>query len=222
MPRTARAAIGGLIYHVLNRGNGRQRIFHKDRDYDAFVALLIEGKEHADVDVLAYCIMGNHFHLAVIPRTEKDLARYLSWVCNTHVKRYRAHHRNTSGHLYQGRFKSFVVQTDEHLLIVLRYIEANALRARLVSRAEDWRWCSLGCDEKTAAALLSPWPIDRPRDWKALVNRAMPEKQLGQVRQSLKRDRPLGKPDWVEKMAKKLGLSHTMRARGRLRKLKRA
>src|SRR2546423_11079704 len=174
MPRTARAAVGGLVYHVLNRGNGRQRIFHKDRDFAAFVALLIEGKKHADVDLLTYCIMGNHFHLAVIPRTDKDLGRYLSWVCNTHVKRYRAHYRNSSGHLYQGRFKSFVVQSDEHLLIVLRYIEANALRAALVSRAEDWQWCSLGCDKKTAAALLSAWPIDRPASWKTLVNRALP------------------------------------------------
>jgi putative transposase len=221
MPRTARAAHGGLVYHVLNRGNGRQRIFRKPADFDAFVQLLVDGKRHADVSVLAYCLMGNHFHLAVIPRRDGDLAAYLSWVTNTHVKRYRAHYAGTSGHLYQGRYKSFVVQTDDHLLTLLRYVEANPLRAGMVRWAQDWRWSSLGCgDERTRAALLSPWPVDRPGNWLARVNRQMDDRQVEQVRQSIARGRPLGDDEWTQRMARRLGLQHTLRPRGRPRKEK--
>ncbi|HMB95961.1 MAG TPA: transposase, partial [Tepidisphaeraceae bacterium] len=218
MPRTARAAIGGCVYHVLNRGNNRQRIFRKPADFAAFVQLLIDGKQHADVDLLAYCLMNNHFHLALIPRRDRDLAAYLSWVTNTHVKRYRAHYPDTSGHLYQGRYKSFVVEEDSHLLSLLRYIEANPLRAKLVDRAQDWRWSSLGCDDKISKALLSDWPIDRPRNWPALVNRNMKREELTQIRASIMRDRPLGKIDWVMKMAKRMRMEHTLRSRGRPRK----
>src|SRR5688572_12556416 len=109
MPRTARAAVGGTVYHILNRGNGRQAIFRKPGDYAAFVELLIKGKRRADVSVLGYCLMPNHWHIALIPKRGGDMAAYVSWVTNTHVKRYRAHHPDTSGHLYQGRYASFPV-----------------------------------------------------------------------------------------------------------------
>jgi REP element-mobilizing transposase RayT len=98
MPRTSRAAVGGIVYHVLNRGNGRMGIFRKPGDYESFVQLLADGKE-----VFGFCVMPNHWHLVLRPRADADLAAYLSWVTNTHVKRYRAHYRRTSGHPYQGR-----------------------------------------------------------------------------------------------------------------------
>jgi putative transposase len=143
MPRGARGIIGGVTYHVLNRGNDRRTIFHTPGDYAAFVDLLAEGKRHARVDLLGYCAMPNHWHAALIPETAGDLAAYLGWVTNTHVKRYRQYHGSAgAGHLYQGRYKSFPVQDDFHFLWLLRYVEANALRAGLVDRAEAWRWCS--------------------------------------------------------------------------------
>ncbi|MGC8561439.1 MAG: transposase [Phycisphaerae bacterium] len=110
MPRTARAALGGEIYHVLNRANGRMRLFHKPGDYLSFADLLISAKLHASIDIFGFCLMPNHWHLVVRPRSDGDLAAYLSWATNTHVKRYRAHYPQTSGHLYQGRYKSFPVQ----------------------------------------------------------------------------------------------------------------
>ncbi len=131
MPRTARAAVGGVVYHVINRGNGRMRIFHKPADYDAYVKILLEGLEVVPtMRVLGYCLMPNHWHLVLWPRHDGDLSRYLAWVSNTHVRRYRRHYHDEGrgGHLYQGRFKSFPVQSDGHLLAVLRYVEANALR----------------------------------------------------------------------------------------------
>ena len=91
-----------------------------------------------------YCLMGNHWHLVVWPREECELPRFVGWLTLTHTQRWHAHRKSTrSGHLYQGRFKSFPVQDDDHFHTVSRYVERNALRANLVKRAEDWRWGSL-------------------------------------------------------------------------------
>ena len=127
MPRTARATVGGVVYHILNRGNGRLKIFRKPGDYAAFVDLLIDAKQKADIKVMGFCLMPNHWHLVLRPRGDGDLAAYMSWLTNTHVKRYRSHYKQTSGHLYQGRYKSFPVEEDDYFLTLLRYVEANPL-----------------------------------------------------------------------------------------------
>jgi putative transposase len=217
MPRTARAAVGGIVYHVLNRGNNRAAIFRKPQDFEAFATLLAEGRERAAIDVFAFCLMSNHWHLLVRPKGDRDLANYLSWVTNTHVKRYRAHYRASSGHLYQGRYKSFPVQADDHFLAVARYVEANPLRAAMVRRAEDWPFSSIGCSVKVRQAIVSEWPVDRPRNWASLVNQVQGERERAEVRLSIQRDRPLGEEAWVKKTAERLGLVHTLNPRGRPR-----
>ena len=134
-----------MIYHVLNRGNGRRDLFTKPADFDAFVKLLAEALGRFEVELLAYCLMGNHWHLLLRPRTAAALSRMMAWLTVTHARRHHKHYPHPgSGHLYQGRFKSFPVESDEHFLIVARYIHANPLRARLVKRAQDWRWSDLG------------------------------------------------------------------------------
>src|SRR5262245_9743930 len=140
MPRTARAVEADGLYHVLNRGNGRARIFHKPPDYDAFERILAEGLKRYAVELLAYCLMPNHWHLVLRPGRAAALGRFVGWVCVTHVRRHHAHyHTSGGGHLYQGRFKSFPIEpNDRHFRIVCRYVEGNALRARLVRRAENW------------------------------------------------------------------------------------
>jgi putative transposase len=218
MPRTSRAAIGGVVYHVLNRGNGRMNIFRKPGDYNAFVELILQAKQHADIEIFAFCLMPNHWHLVVRPAHDGDLAGYFSWLTNTHVKRYRSHYRRTSGHLYQGRYKSFAVQEDTYVLTLLRYVEANPLRARLVKRAQDWRWSSLGCEGKLSAAILDDWPVDRPSHWTALVNTALPAAEKERLKASFDRCRPLGNAKWTMQMAQRMGLHHTLNPRGRPRK----
>ena len=215
MPRTARSAVGGLVYHVLNRGNGRMQIFRKTGDYQAFVELLNLGKERAQVEVFGFCLMPNHWHLVLRPKGDGDLAAYLSWVTNTHVKRYRAHYSRTSGHLYQGRYKSFPVQEDSYFLTLLRYVEANPLRAKLVTRAQAWRWSSLGCQHSIADKLLSPWPLERPCDWTELVNEPLDQAQRQTIKSSVERGRPLGEQQWAQAIARRLGLLFTLNPRGR-------
>ena len=220
MPRTARAVEAGLIYHVLNRGNGRMRLFHKDDDYAAFERVLAEGLERYPVDLLTYCVMPNHWHLVVRPKTDEALGRWLGWIGVTHVRRHHEHyHRRGGGHLYQGRFTSFPVESDEHFLTLCRYVEANPRRARLVPRAEEWPWGGLARRLGRATAVpLSSWPLRRPSDWLERVNRSLPRVTMQALRECVQRGRPWGDSDWVHKTADRLGLTFTLRGPGRPRK----
>ncbi len=138
----------------------------------------------------------------------------------THVRRYHEHyHSRGGGHLYQGRFKSFPVAEDDYFLTLCRYVEANALRAGLAERAEQWRWSGLWQRAEEAADVpLSAWPVERPRDWLARVNRALKEEQLDGIRTCVQRGRPLGPRQWVERTVARLRLEFTLRSAGRPRK----
>lgn len=216
MPRHPRSSLGGYCYHVLNRGNGRRTIFHKDGDYAAFVKLLREAGERTSVRLLAYCLMPNHFHLVLWPRRDGELSDYMMWLLTAHVRRYHQHY-HSSGHVYQGRFRSFAIQEDEHLLVVLRYIERNPVRAGLVQRAEDWLWSS-ACAVVAGGPLLDAGPVPRPSraEWLRHVNEAQTEAELEALRECTRRRRPYGDAVWVEQAAERLGVS--LRPRGRPRK----
>ncbi len=207
-----------MCYHVINRGNGGQEVFHKPQDYDAFVGLLAESVERVEVRLLAYCIMPNHFHLVVWPRGDGDLSRWMQWLLTAHVRRYHRHYQG-SGHVWQGRFKAFPIQQDEHLLTVLRYAERNALRGGLVERAEDWPWSSVRWwrDRQHWPTFLSQGPVDRGRQWLSLVNRPLSSQQLEALRRSVNRGTPWGSPVWQKRTAVRLGLEASLRPRGRPR-----
>lgn len=219
MPRTARIIEAGLIYHVLNRGNGRMRLFHKPGDYQAFEQVLAEGLARYPVELLTYCVMPNHWHLVVRPQADDALGRWLRWVGVTHVRRHQEHyHRRGAGHLYQGRFKSFPVSSDEHFLTLCRYVEANPSRAQLVERAEQWQFCGLWRRTHRDAQLpLHAWPVRRPADWVARVNQSLPREAVKQLRECMQKGRPLGSAEWMQATAARLGLSNTLRGPGRPR-----
>jgi len=222
MPRHPRIAPGGLVYHCLNRAVARLALFEQDEDYTAFERVLDEAARQHPMRILAYCVMPNHWHLVLWPRHEGELTDFVRWLTHTHTMRWHAHFRTSgSGHLYQGRFKAFPVQTDDHFYSVVRYVEGNALRAGLVSRAEEWRWSSLwrrrsGDDQ--AKSLLHAWPLPVPGRWLARVNRPQTESELKSLRTSVNRSTPFGTSQWQSRTAKKLGLEWTLRARGRPRK----
>lgn len=219
MPRTARASAGGYCYHVINRGNGRAQVFHADGDYQAFVKLLDEASRRTPMRVLAYCLMPNHFHLALWPYRDGELSRWMQWILTTHVRRYHRWYES-SGHVWQGRFKAFPIEQDAHLLAVLRYIERNPVRAKLVTRAEDWRWSSAhgwaGGERKPP---IDSGPVGRTAPWLTWVNDDVDEPQLSQIRVSVNRGTPFGSREWVERAAMALGLEASVRPIGRPRKL---
>ena len=219
MGRPLRAADGGYVYHALNRANGRHPLFEKDADYAAFERVLAEACERVPVRLLSYCVMPNHWHLILWPRNDGDLSRFVGWLTLTHTQRWHAHHHSAgTGHVYQGRFKSFPVQEDDHYLTVCRYVERNALRAGLVRKAELWRWSSLWRRESGVGAdrdILSSWPVPQPRRWLEIVNRAQTTKEEEAVRAAIQRGRPVGTEAWVAKAVRQLGLEATLRPRGR-------
>jgi putative transposase len=211
-----------MVYHVLNRANARLPLFAKDGDYAAFERVLGEARDYCDVPLLAYCVMPNHWHLIVQPRRDGDLSRFVGWLTLTHTQRWHSHHRTIGlGHLYQGRFKSFPVQEDDHLLTVCRYVERNPLRAGLVERAEDWRWGSLWRRERgdaEARTLLADWPAPRPRGWLSFVNTAQTLEEEEALKCSIRRGSPFGVEAWVKDTVQRLGLEMTLRPRGRPKK----
>ena len=219
MPRRPRIATGGLAYHVLNRRIGRLPLFESPKDYTLFETILREAVEHRQVRIAAYCLMPNHWHLLLWPREDGELSEVMRWITVTHTQRWHAYHQTAgTGPVYQGRFKSFPIQTDDHFITVARYVERNPLRARLVLRAENWRWSSLWKGKHSGErphSWLSTWPVERPRNWIKRVNDAETALELEDLRGSVQRGRPFGNPRWQVQIAKRLGLESTLRARGR-------
>lgn len=146
----------------------------------------------------------------------------------THVRRWHLHRHSVGlGHLYQGLYKSFPIQQDEHFLTVCRYVERNALRANLVERAEHWPWSSLALRRLPPAEIvrdklpaLSDWPVERPRQWLQRVNQPQSADEEEALRRSVQRGRPFGGAIWARNTATRLGLESTFRPRGRPRKEK--
>ena len=217
MPRTARASVGGMWYHALNRGNRREAVFHKPGDYDAFVEAIIDARARLPVDVLGYCLMPNHFHLLMRPQADGDLGRWVQWLLMAHARRYHRHY-GTSGHVWQGRFKAFIIQDDDHLRTVLRYVEPNPLRAELVARAEDWKWSSLPGWLRRDPLLWRGGLKVRDESWLTRVNEPLSDGDLRRLRLSVERGRPFGTEPWTRQTARRLGLESTLRSRGRPRK----
>jgi putative transposase len=217
MARTARASVGGVCYHVLNRGNAREKVFHKKEDYIAFLDLVEEAGERLPMRVLAWCLIPNHFHLVLWPHDDGDLSRWMQWLLTSHVRRYHRHYQG-SGHVWQGRFKAFPIEEDEHLWTVLRYVERNALRANLVGRAEAWAWSSAAAlHGGKRAALLAPGPVPRSVDWLNWVNQPQSEAELAALRKCIERGMPYGSESWQHATAERLGLAASLNPRGRPR-----
>lgn len=172
--------------------------------------------------IISYCLMSNHWHFVLWPRKDGELSDFMRLLTVTHTQRWHAYHYTAgTGPLYQGRFKSFPIQQDEHFLNVCRYVERNALRARMVRSAENWPWCSLAKRQHKQMPewLLPPeqWPVIPPRNFTALLNRPQSTAEIEALQLCIKRGRPYGNPHWQEKTARNLNLQSTLRPRGRQR-----
>jgi len=181
MPRIARAQLNAHLFHVLNRGNDRTVIFHKDGDYHAFLRCFGNAKAKHLVRAFCFCLMPNHFHFLLHADTPRTLGMFMHRWMTSHVRRYHAHHR-TSGHLWQDRFKTFPVVTDDHFLTVFRYVLQNPVRAGLVQRAEDSLWSSLRFPE-----LTDPAPVTLPPDLQQWLHETLPEHEVDRLRTLINR-----------------------------------
>lgn len=218
MPRIARGLADGYIYHVLNRGNSKQEIFRKSHDYNVFIDRIKEAKSNYPIKIFAYCLMPTHFHIVVLAVKAEGLSKWMQWLMTSHVRRYHKHY-GTRGHVWEGRFKSFIIQKDNHLLTVLRYVEGNPVRAGLVKLAKDWPWSSHreSINEKPHFLIDEP-PIELPQDWARYVNEPLTVKELAELSESVSRGSPYGLPTWQIDVSIELGLESTLRPRGRPKK----
>ena len=167
------------------------------------------------VRLLAFTLMPNHFHLLLWPRQDGDLSAYLMGLTTAQVRRYRQHY-HTSGHVWQGRFRSFSIQEDDHLLTVQRSSERNALRANRVARAEDGRWASVAT-VREHVPVLTPGPVAHLVDWLRQVNEPQTEAELKRLREGIRR-RPFGAERWTVQIARAMDLESSLRPVGRPRK----
>jgi putative transposase len=235
MPRKARKAPGGVIFHCINRSVGRERLFRNPQDYAGFEDVMAHALEAVPIRLLAYCLMPDHWHLILWPKQNGQLGKFMHRLTMTHTRRHQEHYRQIGhGPLYRGRFKSFPVQDDRHLIVVARYAERNPLRRGLVERAEQWPWSSLwqrthpgepkpgGSGGRRViercGLTLSPWPVKRPAHYVQWVNKPQPLAEEQAVQLSVTKGRPFGDAVWQARTTKRLGLESAFRPTGRPRK----
>ncbi len=219
MPRSNRLTVGNIVYHCMNRSSGGFKIFKKNGDYAFFESLLEEGKELIGMRILAYCIMPNHWHLLLYPKRDEDLSSFMHWITTSHVRNYREITNSVGrGHLYQGSYKSFPVDTELYLQTVIKYIEQNPIRSGLVGDIKEWRWSSLwrreyGTDD--SKKILSKLPTELSPDYVKTIDSSLDKEKYEKIKCSIKRGRPFGPSEWVDDIVKKYGLESTVRRRGR-------
>jgi putative transposase len=220
MPRNRRISPDGIVQHIVNRGDHRETLFHKPGDFRAFLAVMTETALRVPMRILAYCIMRNHFHLLLWPELGEALPEFMQLLMNTHIRRYLRHYPPISpGHLYQGRYTNALVQDGPSVLAVARYVEANALTAGLVQRAQDYPWSSASpYAEDADRPTLAEWPVAKPHNWGTLLNLRAPAAERRRIQISASRGAPYGSDEWVRATVKAYGLAHTIRKPGRPRK----
>jgi len=194
MPRCARCAPAGFVYHILNRAVARLTLFETAGDYRALETVLQEAHARVPLPILGFCLMPNHWHFVVQPQNDEQVTDFFRWLTHTHTMRWHAHHHTSgTGHLYQGRFKSFPIEHDDHVYTVLRYVERNPRRANLVQRTSQWRWGSFWHRQHAASemrGLLAQWPL--PEDWATWVDEPQTEAELAAICRSVSKGTPYG------------------------------
>jgi putative transposase len=218
MPRLARLVLPGLPHHVTQRGNRRERTFFADGDYSLYKRYLAAACEEAGTAIWAWCLMPNHVHLVLVPSSERGLAIPLG----------RTHHRYTralnaregwTGHLWQGRFGSFVMD-ERHLVACARYVELNPVRAGLAARAEDWPWSSARAHlAGRGDGLVDPTPlVERWPDWRAVLDTGLGEEEREAIRLRERSGHPLGDESFIASIAAATARRLAPEPRGRPRK----
>ena len=227
MPRPPRFDLPGCPTHVTQRGVNRCAIFLDDDDRRYYLRVLRDACHHCSVAVHAYVLMDNHVHLLLGTIRAGDLSRAMHRVGHSYVQSFNARH-GRSGTLWQGRFKASIVETDDYLFAVMRYIELNPVRAAMVARPEDHPWSSvhvhLGCrgdgvvsiHERYAA--LGRTPAERQGAWRKWLASGIDAVELASIRRHLQRESALGNPRFQQMVERTLNRPVACLPRGRPRK----
>jgi putative transposase len=205
MARLARVVAAGMPHHITQRGNRRQPTFFRDEDYVEYLELMAEWTRECDVAVWAYCLMPNHTHLIAVPKTADGLRRAIG-EAHRRYTRYVNFREGWRGHLWQGRFASFVMD-EPYLLAAARYIELNPLRAGLADSPRAYRWSSARAHLRGKDDLLvkvAPL-LDLAGDWRKLLTGAVCEEELKRFRAHETTGRVMGDEDFQKRLEKKLG-----------------
>jgi REP-associated tyrosine transposase len=183
MPRAWRFSPPNSVHHVINRGNDRQCLFASDKDFEGFLELMAWAKQRSPIRIVAYCLMGNHWHFILWPEDQFAIRRFLHRLCTTHaVKRRRESDTIGQGHIYQGRYQAFIIESERYYFRAMRYVEANAARSGLVRSARDWRWSSFAERLGQSRGLLDHGPLPLPSNWAATVDELLPGEFLADIR----------------------------------------
>jgi putative transposase len=209
MGRLARVVVPGYPHHVIQRGNRRQETFFCDEDYRSYLELMAHWSRRCGLEIWAYCLMPNHVHLVVVPQTAGALAAGIGEAHRRYTRRVNFR-QGWRGHLWQGRFASYVMD-EEHLLAAVRYIEMNPVRAALVERAEDYRWSSAAAhiagqdDVLVKARPMLELVADRMPDWQAYLRLECPEETIERIHRHGQTGRPLGSKEFVTDLEQIVG-----------------
>ena len=209
MARLARVVAPGYPHHVTQRGNRRQATFFSDDDYRSYLELMAEWCTRCGVEVWAYCLMPNHVHLVAVPSTSGGLASAIGEAHRRYTRRVNLR-EDWRGHLWQGRFASYVMD-EENLLAAVRYVEMNPVRARLCRKPWRWRWSSAAAhvagrdDVLVKARPMLELGLGKAADWRAYLDLETPEETIRRLRLHERTGRALGSDGFVGKRERALG-----------------
>ena len=221
MPRTARIVVPNLPYHITQRGNYRQNVFQDNEDRLCYLSWINDYSKKYKLSLFAYCLMDNHVHFIVIPRKEDSLAKVFS-ISHMRYSQYYNKKKRASGHLWQGRFYSCVLD-EPYLIAALRYVERNPVRAGIVRKPWRWRWSSAGVHVGQRNGIIYVEDITNLIDtsielWKEYLDSDENEEDIENIRKHTLLGRPLGTTAFIGKLGKRVGRVLSVLPRGRPKK----
>ena len=228
MPRAARVILPNYPHHVIQRGHNRQVVFAISTDYLFYLDNLREWKEKTGCKVYAYCLMGNHVHLLIDPGDhESNLGLLMKRVAGRQTRRVNKLEGRT-GTLWEGRYKSSPVSSDEYLLACCRYIELNPVRAGIVAAPEDYEWSSyrpkvnpdpgVWIDVDPLVQAFGHDQRERAEKYRRWMEGTVPEGEWDRIREAVQRGQLTGSKRFVDEVADKIRRRIEQRGRGRPRK----
>ena len=227
MPRQPRLVVLGYPYHIILRGNNKCAIFYNDKDKRFFIECLKRSKEKTNSKIYAYCLMTNHAHFLIEPSKETGLAEMMQSLGRRYV-RYVNTEYNRTGTLWEGRYKSSLVDKDEYLAACSRYIELNPVRAKMTGRPEEYGWSSFRSKASGMTEdIIDPDPIyvdmgktakERGSNYSKWVLEGVPEHELNLIRSATQKCGIIGSSTFTNRIEKAIGRSVALKPVGRPKK----